>query len=100
MLCSTFLIVHEKDDLYNFNFGGKLTNIFKDSYFQFLRLHYKTSGVRIGNYFERGIVMKKGETLKDLFYHRKTLYHKYRDLSINNSVLNINETSEIINYLL
>ena len=54
---------------------------------------------RVKNYFERGIVIKKDETFFDLFNNRKPLYEKYRNISINNSQLNINETTNIINNL-
>lgn len=55
--------------------------------------------LRINNYLERGIVMKPGETISDLYNNRKILYQKYRELSINNSILDINETAELINNL-
>ena len=54
---------------------------------------------RVKNYFERGIVIKNGETFLDLFNNRKTLYEKYRDLSVNNSILDITATTNIINNL-
>lgn len=54
---------------------------------------------RVDNYNERGIVMKPGETLEDLYHQRLPLYHKYKELSINNSVYNITETVNLIHNL-
>lgn len=54
---------------------------------------------RIDNFLERGIVMKPGETIRDLYQQRLPYYHKYRELAINNSFLNINDTANLINNL-
>jgi shikimate kinase len=54
---------------------------------------------RITNFNERGIIMKPNETLIDLYYQRKPLYQKYRDVSINNTQYNIDETASLINSL-
>lgn len=54
---------------------------------------------RVDNYLERGIVMKPGDTIQDLYRERLPLYHQYRELSIDNSMLNIEETANTINNL-
>ncbi len=54
---------------------------------------------RIDNFLERGIVMKPGETIRDLYKQRLPYYHKYRELAINNSLLNISDTTSLINNL-
>lgn len=54
---------------------------------------------RIDNFLERGIVMKPGETIRDLYQQRLPYYQKYRELAINNSFLNINDTTNLINNL-
>lgn len=54
---------------------------------------------RVDNYLERGIVMKPGDTIQDLYRERLPLYHQYRELSVNNSILNIEETANTINNL-
>ena len=54
---------------------------------------------RVDNYLERGIVMKPGDTIYDLYRERLPLYHQYRELSINNSILNVEETANTINNL-
>ena len=64
-----------------------------------LDTNFKDITSRVKNYLERGIVIKKGETFLDLFYNRKTLYEKYRNLSINNSILDITATTNIIHNL-
>lgn len=38
---------------------------------------------RISNYETRGIVMKDGQTLEDIYAERTALYEKYADLTVN-----------------
>ena len=54
---------------------------------------------RIDNFLERGIVMKPGETIRDLYQQRLPYYQKYRELAINNSFLNINDTTNLTHNL-
>ena len=54
---------------------------------------------RVTNFKERGIVMEEGETLRDIDDKRKPLYQKYRELSIDNSFLDIEEVSNMIHNL-
>ena len=66
-------------------------------------IHLDTNSIdieqRVDNYLERGIVMKPGDTIYDLYRERLPLYHQYRELSIDNSILNIEETANTINNL-
>lgn len=66
-------------------------------------IHLDTNSIdieqRVDNFLERGIVMKPDDTIYDLYRERLPLYHQYRELSIDNSILNIEETANTINNL-
>ena len=47
---------------------------------------------RIGNPRKRGVVLKKGQSLKDLYEERKTLFEKYADVTISEEGLTIGRT--------
>lgn len=48
----------------------------------YLFCSYETVKSRIGDYSKRGIVLKPGQTIKDLFDERAPLYKKYADVTI------------------
>lgn len=47
---------------------------------------------RLDNIETRGIACSKGETTKDIFNSRKSLYEKYADITINSKSNNIEKT--------
>lgn len=51
---------------------------------------------RLHNIKHRGVVLKEGQTLKDLYDERTRLYKKYADITVNEYGLNIEETVEAI----
>ena len=62
----------------------------------YLHASYETLKVRLGDLNERGVAMKKGQTLLDLYKERCPLYHKYADIVINEEHLDIRNTVEAI----
>lgn len=48
----------------------------------YLRLPYEELKERLGDLHERGVVIREGSTLKDLYEERILLYEKYADLTI------------------
>lgn len=62
----------------------------------YLSLPYNNLRRRLGNLKERGVVLKKGQTLKDLYRERTPLYEKYADLIIREESMGIRETIEQI----
>ena len=48
----------------------------------YLFCSYETVRERIGDFSKRGIVLKPGQTIKDLFDERAPLYKKYADVTI------------------
>lgn len=62
----------------------------------YLRLPVHIIEERVGNITTRGVVMKKGETIKALFEKRYPLYDKYADYIIDTEGLSIEKTVEHI----
>ena len=49
----------------------------------YLKLSYQEVERRIGNVVDRGVVLKEGQTLKDLYDERIPYYEKYADITID-----------------
>ena len=49
----------------------------------YLKLSYKTVAGRVLDTAKRGVVLREGQTLKDLYEERCPLYEKYADITIN-----------------
>ncbi|MDO4473334.1 MAG: shikimate kinase [Eubacteriales bacterium] len=58
----------------------------------YLQTSYETIKKRIGNPKKRGVVLKDGQTLKDLFEERRVLFEKYADVIISEDGLTLDET--------
>lgn len=62
----------------------------------YLHVDYDTLSKRLGNIRQRGVVLRDGQTLKDLYEERKSLYEKYADIVIEEGREGIEETVEKI----
>ena len=51
----------------------------------YLKISYDTLVERLGDYSHRGVVMKEGETLKDLYSTRVPLYEKWADITVDST---------------
>lgn len=60
----------------------------------YLKLPYRSIRRRLGNLKDRGVVLKEGQTLKDLYEERTPLYEKYTHLTVDEGALGIRETVE------
>ena len=49
----------------------------------YLRISYETMTERLGDYVHRGVVLKKGWTLRDMYDEREPLYRKYADITVD-----------------
>ena len=49
----------------------------------YLKLSYQTIASRLGDLKARGVALKEGFTLKDLYEERTPLYEKYADISVD-----------------
>lgn len=62
----------------------------------YLSLPYKEIEKRLNDIKGRGVVLRKGQTLKDLYEERTILYEKYADVIICEDGLNVEETIDEI----
>lgn len=62
----------------------------------YLRLSYESLEKRLGNLKGRGVVLRDGQTLKDIYEERVPLYEKYADLIIDEENLDIEGTLQKI----
>lgn len=62
----------------------------------YLDVNYKTLRNRLGDLKKRGVVLKPGQTLKDLYKERIVLYEKYADITIKAENMNIPQTVDCI----
>lgn len=62
----------------------------------YLRIPYEELEKRLGNLKNRGVVLRDGQTLCDLYKERICLYEKYADIVIDEGQKDIEETLESI----
>ena len=62
----------------------------------YLKLDYTGISRRLSDIKGRGVVLKDGQTLKDLYDERIVLYEKYADITIAENGLNVEQTIEKI----
>ena len=62
----------------------------------YLALPYEEISKRLRDIKGRGVVLRDGQTLKDLYEERTVLYEKYADVQIDETGLNVEETIEAI----
>lgn len=60
----------------------------------YLKVDYDTINNRLGNLKGRGVVLRKGQNLLDLYEERVPLYEKYADITVEETGLTIEETIE------
>jgi len=62
----------------------------------YIRLPYAEIEKRLGDLAERGISMKEGQTLKDIYEERSPLYEKYGDVILDTQGLEIRDAVKMI----
>ena len=62
----------------------------------YLKLSYETIASRLGDLKERGVALKEGFTLKDLYEERTPLYEKYADIAVELDGKSVMESVEAI----
>lgn len=58
----------------------------------YLKLDYATLASRLGSLKGRGVVLRDGQTLRDLYDERTPLYEKYADVTIDEKGLDLEAT--------
>lgn len=69
-----------------------MANLKKLGTIVYLKCSYHTLSKRLGDLKGRGVILKKGQTLKDIFEERRVLYEKYADIIIEENEKGIEET--------
>ncbi len=62
----------------------------------YIRLSYETLENRLGNIKQRGVVLKKGQNLRDLYKERCPLYEEYADIIVDAEDMGVEKTMETI----
>lgn len=62
----------------------------------YLKVSYESLEKRLGNLMKRGVAIRSGNTLRDLYNERVPLYEKYADITIDEQDLDIREVVEAI----
>ena len=62
----------------------------------YLSLPYEEINKRLSDIKGRGVVLRNGQTLKDLYEERTVLYEKYADVRIDETGLNVEATIDVI----
>lgn len=62
----------------------------------YLREDLRDLGKRLRNIKGRGVVLRPGQTLEDLYEERTVLYERYADIIVDEHGLNIEETLEAV----
>ena len=62
----------------------------------YLKLDYSKLKYRLGNIMNRGVVIRKGQRLSDLYNERCPLYESYADIIVDENGRNIEKTVEQI----
>lgn len=66
----------------------------------YLKVSFETINERISNAKNRGVVLKEGQTLKDLYDERTCLFEKYADYIVSEEGLSLEETIDKVLELL
>lgn len=65
-------------------------------YVVYLKASFQEIHNRLGNLEGRGVVLKSGQTLKELYDERTPLYEKYADITVEENGMTIRETVMLI----
>lgn len=78
-------------------YGERAMSHLKDiSIIIYLELSYTAIKSRLGDLRDRGITLKEGQTLKDLYFERVPLYKKYADITVNEMKKSLSKTIDEI----
>lgn len=78
-------------------YGEKAMEHFKEiGTVVYLKLPYEEVENRLGNLASRGVVLKNGQTLRDLYDERVPYYEKYADITVEEYGKNVESTIEVI----
>lgn len=73
---------------------NSMENYKETSTIVYLKLDYETLDDRLSDIKGRGVVLRDGQTLKDIYDERTKLYEKYADIIIDEGSLDVEKTVE------
>ena len=73
-----------------------MASLMKDAVSVYLYVPYEELAARVKNISKRGIVMRSGSTYEDVYNERLPLYEKYADITVDCSVMDIEQCVEKI----
>lgn len=62
----------------------------------YLKIGYEAIEERVSNVKGRGVVLREGQTLRDIYAERTKLYEQYADIIVDESGRNVEDTIEAI----
>lgn len=62
---------------------GAMEHFRRTSFIVYINLSYDTLVTRLGDLEQRGVVLREGQTLKDLYEERNPLYEQYADIIVD-----------------
>ena len=66
----------------------------------YIQVDYESLEKRLGNLLKRGVAIRKGDTLLDLYNERVPLYEKFADITVDEQDKSIREVVEEIESML
>lgn len=66
----------------------------------YLKLSYESIEERLGNLVDRGVVLKDGMTLRDLYEERVPYYERYADITVDETGLDAGQTVDKLREML
>ena len=103
--CGDFNVAHKEIDLKNtvIATGGSVVycdeamqHYVKNDIVVYIELPYEVIASRLENVKRRGVVLKDGQTLKDLYKERILLYEKYAQITVKAEGLSVEELMDTI----
>ena len=70
---------------------GAMKHFGRTSRIVYIKLSYDTLVTRLGDLKKRGVVLRRGQTLKDLYEERHPLYEKYADIIVDGENTTVEE---------
>lgn len=62
----------------------------------YLKASFETISKRLGNAKERGVVLRSGQSLKDLYDERTVLFEKYADITVCEDGMDLDDTINLV----
>lgn len=73
-----------------------MKNLKENGWIVYLQCSYRILKKRLGDLKGRGVVLKDGQTLKDIYEERSVLYKKYADIIVEEENLGIEGTLQVL----